>query len=44
MSFRKEKKFKLDDSYFKRLLVQFDLTKGDSYCEHVSGKTLMILS
>tara|TARA_Y100000590_G_scaffold453756_1_gene599386 strand:- start:559 stop:2226 length:1668 start_codon:yes stop_codon:yes gene_type:complete len=40
---KKEKKFKLDDSYFKRLLVQFDLTKGDSYCEHVSGKTLMIL-
>ena len=26
-----------------KLLVQFDLTKGDSYCENVSGKTLGIL-
>jgi len=40
---KKEKKLKMDDGYFMRLLVQFDLTKGDSYCENVSGKTLGIL-
>ena len=40
---KKEKKFKVDDNYFKKLLIQFDLTKGDSYCEKVSGKTLMVL-
>jgi len=40
---KKENKLKMDDGYFKKLLVQFDLTKGDSYCENVSGKTLAIL-
>ena len=40
---KKEKKFKVDDNYFKKLLIQFDLTKGNSYCQKVSGKTLMVL-
>jgi radical SAM superfamily enzyme YgiQ (UPF0313 family) len=38
-----KKKFKIDDDYFKKLMVQFDITKGDSYCEHVSGKVLVFL-
>jgi len=38
-----KKKFKMDDDYFKKLMVQFDITKGDSYCEHVSGKVLVFL-
>jgi radical SAM superfamily enzyme YgiQ (UPF0313 family) len=37
------KKFKIDDTYFKKLIVQFDVTKGDSYCEHVSGRMLVFL-
>ncbi len=36
-------KVKLDDSYIKKLLVQFDLTKSFSYCNNVPGTTLMIL-
>ena len=39
----KEKKIKIDDNYFKALHAQFDFTKGDSYCENVSGRTLAIL-
>ena len=38
-----KKKFKMGDDYFKKLIVQFDITKGDSYCEHVSGKVLVFL-
>ena len=33
----------MDDNYFEKLLVQYDITKGDSFCEHVSGKMLMVL-
>ena len=40
---KKEKKIKIDDNYFKALHAQFDFTKGDSYCENVSGRTLAIL-
>ena len=36
-----EKKLPLpDDDYFASLLVQFDLTKSNSYCEHVNGRSL----
>ena len=40
---KKEKKFKMDDNYFEKLLVQYDITKGESFCEHVSGRMLMVL-
>jgi radical SAM superfamily enzyme YgiQ (UPF0313 family) len=40
---KKEKRIKVDDDYFKGLHAQFDFTKGDSYCEKVSGRTLTIL-
>ena len=40
---RKNKKFVMGDDYFKKLIVQFDITKGDSYCENVSGKMLVFL-
>ena len=40
---KKNKKIKVDDDYFNKLHAQFDFTKGDSYCEHISGKTLIIL-
>jgi len=40
---KKNKKIKVDDNYFNKLHAQFDFTKGDSYCENVSGKTLIIL-
>mgnify|MGYP001342496030 CR=1 FL=1 len=38
-----EKKVVLNDSYFQKLLVQFDLTKSFSYCEKVPGVVLMVL-
>ena len=38
-----QNKVAIDDSYIKRLLVQFDLTKSFSYCDNVPGKALMIL-
>jgi radical SAM superfamily enzyme YgiQ (UPF0313 family) len=40
---KKEKKLKMNDLYFEKLHAQFDLTKPDSYCENVSGKTLIFL-
>jgi len=40
---KKNKKIKVDDNYFNKLHAQFDFTKGDSYCENISGKTLIIL-
>ena len=40
---KKNKKIKVDDDYFNKLHAQFDFTKGDSYCENISGKTLIIL-
>ena len=40
---KKEKKFKMDDNYFEKLLVQYDITKGESFCEHISGRMLMVL-
>jgi len=33
----------MNDLYFEKLHAQFDLTKLDSYCENVSGRTLMFL-
>ena len=42
-SLKAEKKIEVNDGYFKRLLVQFDLTKSYSYCNSVSATTLMIL-
>ena len=39
----KQKKIKVSDNYIKNLLIQFDLTKSFSYCNNVSGITLMIL-
>ena len=38
-----ENKIIVNDGYFKRLLVQFDLTRSYSYCDNVSTTTLMIL-
>jgi len=38
-----QKIIKIDDKYFKSLLVQFDLTKSISYSNNVSGIILMIL-
>ena len=40
---KKEKKLKVDDNYFEKLHAQFDFTKQDSYCEHVSGRMLMFI-
>ena len=40
---KEEKKFDINDNYFKKLLVQFDLTEGHTYCENVPGTILMIL-
>ncbi len=40
---KKEKKLKVNDKYFEKLHAQFDITKADSYCEHVSGKMLIFL-
>ena len=40
---KKEKKITVNDNYFKKLIVQFDFTKGDSYCENVSATTIAIL-
>jgi len=40
---QKEKKLKVDDNYFNKLHAQFDFTKGDSYCAHISGKMLIFL-
>ena len=40
---KKEKKLKVNDKYFDKLHAQFDITKTDSYCEHVSGKMLIFL-
>ena len=40
---KKEKKLKMNDLYFEKLHAQFDLTKPDSYCENVSGRTLIFL-
>ena len=40
---KKEKKLKVNDKYFEKLHAQFDITKTDSYCEHVSGKMLIFL-
>lgn len=37
---REEKLPAPDDSYFVSLLVQFDLTKSNSYCDDVSGRAL----
>lgn len=38
---RKEEKLPApDDGYFASLLVQFDLTKSNSYCDKVSGRSL----
>ena len=39
----KEKKINLDDDYFKKLMTYMDITKPESYSEHVSGKTLVYL-
>ena len=33
----------MDDNYFEKLLVQYDITKGESFCENVSGRMLMVL-
>jgi len=38
-----QKKIKINDQYIENLLIQFDLTKSFSYCNHVSGIKLMIL-
>jgi radical SAM superfamily enzyme YgiQ (UPF0313 family) len=40
---KKEKKLTVNDNYFKKLIVQFDFTKGDSYCENISATTIVIL-
>ena len=40
---KKNKKIKVNDNYFNKLHAQFDFTKGDSYCDNISGKTLIIL-
>ena len=40
---RREKKLIVDDNYFKKLIVQFDFTKGDSYCENISAPMIVIL-
>ena len=40
---KKEKKLKIDDNYFKKLMVYMDITQSQSYSEHVSGTMLIFL-
>ena len=40
---KKEKKLKVDDNYFKKLMAYMDVTQAHSYCENVSGRTISIL-
>ena len=40
---KKDKKLNLDDDYFKKLMIYMDLTKIDTYCDHVSGRMLAFL-
>ncbi len=40
---KKEKKLKVDDNYFKKLMAYMDVTQAHSYCENVSGRTISVL-
>ena len=40
---KKEQKLKVNDKYFENLNAYMDITKQNTYCEHVSGRTLMFL-
>ena len=40
---KKEKKIKVDDDYFKKLMAYMDVTQSHSYCENVSGRTISVL-
>mgnify|MGYP001475234842 CR=1 FL=1 len=40
---KKEQKLKVDDNYFENLHAYMDITKQNTYCENVSGRTLMFL-
>jgi anaerobic magnesium-protoporphyrin IX monomethyl ester cyclase len=39
---KKKKKIKMNQDYFKKLLIQFDITKAYSYSDHVSGASARI--
>jgi len=40
---KKEQKLKVDNNYFENLHAYMDITKQNTYCENVSGRTLMFL-
>jgi len=40
---KKENKLKVDDNYFKKLMVYQDMTQPHTYCNHVSGRMISFL-